>query len=220
MKLRRSFALTTGAGLAILMAGPSAASAAPVNAAAPTGTRSLAAVLTANGGGKFDVNPFDYDIVTQAVLAVVAAKPHSNVALLTDGNVALTAFLPSDQAFRSLVRQLTGTWYASEKDVFTTLVGAVGVDTVEAVLLYHVVPGATIRSKDAVNADGAKLATALPGTSITVDVLSKWLGIVKLVDNDTSDANPYLNPFALDINKGNKQIAHGITAVLRPVDLP
>jgi len=40
------------------------------------------------------------------------------------------------------------------------------------------------------------------------------------VDQDPTDANPYLNPFALDINKGNKQIAHGITAVLRPVDLP
>ena len=31
--------------------------------------------------------------------------------------------------------------------------------------------------------------------------------------------DPYLNPTALDINKGNKQIAHGIVLVLRPVDL-
>jgi len=216
MKLRRSIALSVAAGAAILMAAPSAASAAP---AAPTGTRSLAAVLTANGNGQFDGNPFDYDIVTQAVLAVVAAKPASPVGLLTKGDVALTAFLPPDFAFRDLVRQLTGRSYASEKDVFNALVAAAGVDTIETVLLYHVVPGATIASKDAVNADGAQLTTAQGGT-ITVDVIVKWLGLVKLVDQDPTDANPYLNPFALDINKGNKQIAHGITAVLRPVDLP
>jgi hypothetical protein len=218
MKLRRSIALSVAAGAAILMAAPSAASAAP-SAPAPTGTRSLAAVLTANGNGQFDGNPFDYDIVTQAVLAVVAAKPASPVGLLTKGDVALTAFLPPDFAFRDLVRQLTGRSYASEKDVFTALVAAAGVDTIETVLLYHVVPGATITSTDAVNADNAKLTTAQGGT-ITVDVVVKGLGLVKLVDQDPTDANPYLNPFALNINKGNKQIAHGITAVLRPVDLP
>ena len=216
MKLRRSIALSVAAGAAILMAAPSAASAAPT---APTGTRSLAAVLTANGNGQFDGNPFDYDIVTQAVLAVVGAKPASPVGLLTKGDVALTAFLPPDFAFRDLVRQLTGRSYASEKDVFNALVAAAGVDTIETVLLYHVVPGPTITSKHAVNADGATLTTAQGGT-ITVDVVVKWLGLVKLVDQDPTDANPYLNPFALDINKGNKQIAHGITAVLRPVDLP
>ena len=218
MKLRRSFALSVAAGAALLLAAPTAASAAPATSA-PTGTRSLAAVLTANGNGTFDNNPFDYDIVTQAVLAVIAAKPNSPVALLTKGDVALTAFLPADFAFRDLARQLTGKRYSSEKDVFNALVSAVGVDTIETVLLYHVIPGATITSKDAVNSDGAKLTTAQGGT-ITVDVIVKWLGIVKLVDNDPNDANPYLNPFALNINKGNKQIAHGITAVLRPVDLP
>lgn len=216
MRLRRSIALSVAAGAAILLAAPTAASAAP---AAPTGTRSLAAVLTANGNGQFDGNPFDYDIVTQAVLAVVAAKPASPVALLANGDVALTAFLPSDLAFRDLARQLTGQTYGSEKQVFDALVAAAGVDTIEAVLLYHVVPGATIASSDAVKADGAALTTAQGGT-ITVDVLVSWLGVVRLVDQDPSDANPYLNPFALNINKGNKQIAHGITAVLRPLDLP
>ena len=216
MKLRRSIALSVATGAAILMAAPSAASAAPT---APTGTRSLAAVLTANGNGQFDGNPFDYDIVTKAVLAVVGAKPASPVGLLTKGDVALTAFLPPDFAFRDLVRQLTGRSYASEKDVFNALVAAAGVDTIETVLLYHVVPGATITSSMAVGSDGAALTTAQGGT-ITVDVIVKWLGLVKLVDQDPTDANPYLNPFALDINKGNKQIAHGITAVLRPVDLP
>ena len=219
MKLRRSIALSVAAGAAILTAAPSAASAASaaLSAPAPTGTRSLAAVLTSNGNDQLDGNPFDYDIVTQAVLAVGGAKPNSPVSLLTKGDVALTAFLPPDFAFRDLVRQLTGKTVASEQDAFNAVAG-LGIDTVEAVLLYHVIPGATITSKDAVNADGAKLTTAL-GPTITVDVVVKWLSIVKLVDQDTNDANPYLNPFALNINQGNKQIAHGITAVLRPIDL-
>ena len=219
MTFRRSIALSVAAGATILLAAPAAASAAPAASGAALGTRSLAAVLTANGNGQFDANPFDYDIVTQAVLAVVAAKPDSPVALLTNGDVALTAFLPADFAFRDLARRLTGRTYASEQDVFNALVAAAGVDTIETVLLYHVVPGATITAKDAVNSDGAKLTTAQGGT-ITVDVVVKALRIVKLIDIDPNNANPYLNPFALDINKGNKQIAHGITAVLRPVDLP
>ena len=38
-------------------------------------------------------------------------------------------------------------------------------------------------------------------------------------DRDTNDVNPFLNPRALDINAGNRQVAHGIVFVLRPFDL-
>ena len=196
-----------------------ALSAAPASAhTRPTdpGNRSLAAVLTADGD-RFDHNWNDYDIVTEAVLAVLAAKPSSSVGVLADGKVALTAFLPTDRAFRNLVGDLTGKWYRSESRVFTKLVEAVGVDTVEAVLLYHVVPGATITKKAAVRADGAVLNTALAGATITVDVKYRWLPLVVLVDADPDDRNPRIQRF--DINKGNLQIAHGITAVLRPANL-
>jgi len=214
MKLRRSIALSVAAGAAILMAAPSAASAAP---AAPTGTRSLAAVLTANGNGQFDGNPFNYDIVTQAVLAVVGAKPASPVGLLTKGDVALTAFLPPDFAFRDLVRQLTGRSYASEKDVFNALVAAAGVDTIETVLLYHVVPGATITKRAALAADGAVLTTAQGGI-VTVDVTcGRHHRGVRLIDQDRNARNPRV--VAFNLNKGNRQIAHGVDRVLRPLDL-
>jgi len=39
------------------------------------------------------------------------------------------------------------------------------------------------------------------------------------VDADRNDANPLINPRAFDINKGNRQIAHGIWLVLRPIDI-
>ncbi|MFD3400123.1 fasciclin domain-containing protein [Kribbella sp. NPDC058693] len=182
------------------------------------GSRSLATVLAADGD-TFDHNWNDYDVLTNAVGAVLAAKPNSPVKVLANGNVPLTAFLPSDRAFRLLAKDLTGKWYKSESALFSGLAGVLGVDTIEAVLLYHVIPGATIDSRTALRSDGATLKTALPGGSIRVDVISKRFRIVRLIDADPNDRNPRLNRCALDINKGNKQIAHGITLVLRPLDI-
>jgi hypothetical protein len=198
--------------------GLAAATIAPATAAAAEpGNRSLAEVLTSDGN-RFDRNWYDYDIVTEAVLAVLAAKPSSPVAVLTDGSTPLTAFIPNDRAFQVLVKDLTGRWYGSEEKVFTALAGAVGIDAIEQVLLYHVIPGATITKADAVKANGATLTTAQGGT-FTVRVYNRWLPIIELRDQDPNDVNPYLNPRALDINKGNAQIAHGIVFVLRPADL-
>ena len=179
------------------------------------GTNSLAAVLAADGD-TFDSNWQDYDIVTEAVDAVLGAKPDSAVGVLADGSVAVTAFVPDDRAFRILVNQISGSWLNSEEDVFGAVAG-LGIDTVETVLLYHVVPGATIDSATAAKSDGAALTTAA-GAAVTVDVRSKKE--IRLVDADATDLNPRLDRKALDLNKGNLQIAHGITLVLRPLDLP
>lgn len=181
------------------------------------GTRSLAAVLAADGHS-FDRNWYDFDVVDAAVGAVLTAKPTSPVAVLADGRVPLTAFLPNDRAFQVLVADLTGHWYRSESQVFAAA-ATLGVDTLESVLLYHVVPGATITKAQALRSDGAVLHTALPGATFKVDVISRCFGIVALVDNDRNDINPFLVPGELNINKGNRQIAHGISFVLRPLDL-
>ena len=92
------------------------------------------------------------------------------------------------------------------------------IDTVETVLLYHVVPGATITSKQALKADGAALTTA-QGGKVTVDVINPNSGKIRLQDLDPDDVDAFTLPKLLDINKGNKQIAHGISYVLRPVNL-
>ena len=49
------------------------------------GNRSLAKVLTSDGN-RFDRNWGDYDIVTEAALAVIKAKPNSPVSVLTKGD--------------------------------------------------------------------------------------------------------------------------------------
>jgi uncharacterized surface protein with fasciclin (FAS1) repeats len=211
------------AGIAASALALSAGAMAPAASAAPAeGTKSLASVLTAKTP-KFDKNSKDYDILTAAVLAVLAedAKTDNNstVKVLTDGTVALTAFLPNDQAFRKLAEDLTGKHIRSEKKVFAA-VASLGLPTVEAVLLYHVVPGATIDSKAALKADDVVLKTATsiaPGTFKVNVVKSKGKKQIRLQDQDRNSRNPRVN--VVDINKGNVQIAHGIDRVLRPLDL-
>ena len=145
-----------------------AAGTVPANATGKTtGTNSLAAVLAADGD-TFDGRWGDYDVTTEAVNAVLAAKPDSPVGVLADGTVPLTAFLPDDRAFRVLVQEISGQAPASDEAAFAA-VAALGIDTVEAVLLYHVVPGATIDSAAAAGADGAELTTAQGGV-VTVSV--------------------------------------------------
>jgi fasciclin domain-containing protein len=197
MQLARRCALAASTialavGTAVVVAPPS--SAAP---AAP-GHRSLAKVLTSD------------------VLAVLKAKPSSPVSVLAKGRQRLTAFAPTDQAFRFLVYDLTGTWKVRERNVFKA-VASLGIDTVETVLLYHVVPGATIGAKKALKADGADLTTAQGGT-LGVDVLSP-VGPIRLADGDPDDVDALTIAPLLNINHGNRQIAHGISFVLRPADL-
>jgi uncharacterized surface protein with fasciclin (FAS1) repeats len=198
-----------------LLAVPALMAAAPAQAQESSrqlGTRSLAKVL-AKDGVKFDTNSGDFDIVEAAVYAVAAAKPDSPVLLLADGRQRLTAFVPTDLAFRNLVKALTGKTYYSEKRVFNKIAALVPIDLLETTLLYHVVPGATITAAKALQADGVKLATAA-GPKLRVKVVG---GKVKLIDKDPDTRAAVV--IVPDINKGNRQIAHGINAVLLPADL-
>ena len=212
------------AATALTVAASGAAFAAPAAMASgssgPSGTTPLSDVLLADGDS-FDDSKWDYDIVTQAALTVIEATDgDTDVALLTQGDVALTAFIPRDIAFYRLVEDLTGTWPSSDKEAFD-VVASLGVDTVEKVLLYHVVPGGPIDSSAALGADGARLVTADGGNTFKVNVINRAKGSfgIKLVDQDPDLRNPWVAKTQLDINAGNKQIAHGISRVLIPVNL-
>ena len=182
----------------------------PQAQAATSGTNSLATVLTAKNS--FDNNSKNYDIVTAAILAVLKAKPDSPVKVLTDGTVALTAFIPNDGAFKSLVTTLTKKRPKTEADAFATVAG-LGIDTVEQILEYHVVPGTAIDSAAALKANGAVLNTALTGKTVKVSVRGTN---IKLLAFNTKLRTPMVILSQVDINKGNLQIAHGIDAVLMP----
>ena len=182
----------------------------PIALLKPLGTKSLASILTAKNS--FDRDPKNFDILTAAVLAVLQAKPNSAVKVLTDGSVALTAFIPNDLAFKSLARSLTRKGVKSEKASFESIAKALGIDAVEQVLLYHVVPGATIVSDDALKANGATLQTALSGRTVKVSVRGT---AIRIADRNKA-ADPKVILADVDINRGNVQIAHAIDAVILP----
>jgi uncharacterized surface protein with fasciclin (FAS1) repeats len=210
---RRS--LTTGLAAAALAATATVATgpADAVSASHHQRPTSLAEVLAADGH-HFDHNWGDFDILDKAVSTVLAAKPDSAVGVLAQPKTELTAFLPTDEAFRDLVETLTGRTPATERRTFRLLADATDVDTIEAVLLYHVVPGLTLDAKKVLASDRAKLPSAQGGT-VTVRVRPHS---VRLADADPDVRNPHV--VATDINKGNPQIAHAIDGVLLPVDLP
>ena len=193
MKLRRSIALSVAAGAAILMAAPSAASAAP---SAPAPDRYPEP-------GRRPDRERQRPVRRQPVRlrhrhpggprgrrgqARQPGGPAHQGRRRADGVPAAGLRLPRPRpaADRHVVRERAGRLQRRSSP-------AAGIDTIETVLLYHVVPGATITSKDAVNADGAQLTTAQGGT-ITVDVIVKWLGLVKLVDQDPDRREPLPEP--------------------------
>ena len=206
--MRTTFKRVAAIGAAALLG---AAVIAPT-AQAADGDTSLASVLKV-GQSKFDKDFADFDILTRAAETVLTAKPDSNVKLLADGSVALTAFAPTDQAFINLASTLTGKKIKTEAAAFKAVAG-LGVDTVEQVLLYHVVPGGPILSGDALKANGAKLKSADMNKTIKVKVTKK--PNIILIDKAKKIANPRVNLDQVDINKGNKQVAHGINGVLLP----
>jgi hypothetical protein len=187
--------------------------AAPASAA--PGDQSLFEVLDADGD-RFDKNWRDFDILDRAVRTVLDAKPGSPVGLLAQGDQSLTAFAPTDGAFRRLVADVAGSKPRNERATFNAIAATYDVDTIEAVLLYHVVPGPKINYKTARNADGARLEPAA-GPHIVVKVRG---GEVFLRDADRDDPNPQVIRALKNINAGNLQLAHGINRVLRPLDLP
>jgi uncharacterized surface protein with fasciclin (FAS1) repeats len=204
--------LAAGVTAATVAASGAALVASPAEAA--QGKRSLATVLAADGN-RFDRNWQDFDILEKAVVRVLTQKPDSDVAVLTRGGQRLTAFLPTDRAFRRLVNDLAGSKLKSERNVWRAVRATADVPTLEAVLLYHVVPGATVTRKQAERADGARLTTAA-GSDIRVNVVRHD---IRLKDLDPDDLNPQVIRGLADINKGNRQIGHGINRVLRPLNL-
>lgn len=192
--------------------------AAPLAWAAPAqaapGTTSLAEVLLADttkkGNPSFDDKGKDFDILTAAVLAVLANDSGSPVSVLTDGDVKLTAFIPTDGAFTRTAKAL-GVTAKNEERLTNKLVATFGVDGIEEILLYHVVPGVKINAKTAAASDDAKLTMA-NGQTVKVNV--KKNGNIFLKDQAKGVDNPKV--VVTNINKGNKQIAHAINRVLLP----
>jgi uncharacterized surface protein with fasciclin (FAS1) repeats len=189
------------------------ASAAPISAnAADDALKSMPLTEVLNlQGAAFDRNSADFDIFTWVFMDVWGQLPNSPVEAISKGDTALTAFVPTDAAFRNLVKYLTGKTLKSERAVANAVM-SLGAETVEKVILYHVIVGDPILSPDALKANGAKL-NAASGETVGVKVSGTT---ITLIDKVKKHKNPVVILSAVDINKGNKQVAHAINQVLLP----
>ena len=173
-------------------------------------TMPLTEVLNLSRAG-FDDDLGDYDIFTYLFMEVWGAKPLSAVGVISDGYVQLTAFIPTDRAFRKLTTAITGKVLKNESVIANTVM-SLGVKAVEQVLLYHVVLGAQIESPAALQANGAVLTSANDQT-FKVNVSGT---VITLVDKDKTRKNAVVLLGKVDINSGHTQVAHGINQVMLP----
>ena len=166
----------------------------------------LAQILLSDGD-MFDSDQTDFDIVTQAILAC----SDDLVAGASNPEASLTAFLPTDKAFRILVSDVFGTSIKDEAALFGAIAGTFDCGTIETILKYHVVPGTYYASDVLGVADGTPLTT-LSLLDITVDFKGK--GQIRLVDNEPMLRDPIIR--ATDIMADNG-VAHVIDRVLLPI---
>ena len=212
MKFKRILTLFTTAALFSATVALSPAANAQEEGETPLGLNALTNVLNV-AEYDFDSDLSDFDILTYLALDVMGAKPNSAVWALADGNVKMTAFIPTDRAFKKLVTALTGETLKRERKIYLA-VRALGMDTVEKVLLYHVVLGDPILSEAAVaSATASTFLTTAEGSTIRVVFNGDLL---KVRDKDTDRINPNVILARVDINEGNNQVAHPINGVLLP----
>jgi uncharacterized surface protein with fasciclin (FAS1) repeats len=169
-------------------------------------------------GGIGDRDWYDFDIVAGVVDAILANNPNSALFAAADPAAQLTVFLPNDRAFQALAADVLGWryWFANEATVAQGLLAKYDLATLEVVVGYHVT-GGVIDSATALSVPRNTALDMVAGGQVKVQPL-RWLGTAILVDNDPSDLNPTLVKSKLDIRASNG-IAHGISLVLRPLDL-
>jgi uncharacterized surface protein with fasciclin (FAS1) repeats len=165
-------------------------------------------------GGSTDGNWYDFDILAAGVQAAGLSDA------LDDPNADLTVFLPNDRAFQALIADLYGWKFflANEGQILDKLVAleSSAPGTLETVILYHAVPG-QIDSATALSVPRGTELTTLQGGTISVTPI-RWAKTAVLSDQDRNDFDPWLVRSKLDLRASNG-IAHGISLVLRPVDL-
>ncbi|WP_106816755.1 fasciclin domain-containing protein [Microbacterium timonense] len=165
---------------------------------APAGTIVDVAVA-ASGGGIPDSNPWDYDILVQAVLATGLNGA------LADAGKTYTVFAPNDRAFLRLVTDLTGTAPASEADALAAVTSTFTSAQISNILLYHVVAGAKLNPVKVITAGSLTMANG--GT-----VQPRG---VTLRDETPALRDPRLVVWAINIPASNGVI-HTIDRVLVP----
>ncbi|MBT8059524.1 MAG: fasciclin domain-containing protein [Gammaproteobacteria bacterium] len=170
-------------------------------AATTANADTLADILTSDGD-RFDTNQNDFDIVTEAVLATGLGGAAATL--------ELTAFLPTDKAFRILVEDLYGLSIKDEEALFNAIVETLTVPVVEQVLLYHLVSG-TFAAADVIALGEGFMVPTLLGPTFTIDFKGK--AQIRLIDGAPDLRDPIVRQVNIFADNG---VAHVIDRVLLP----
>ncbi|MCP4817803.1 MAG: hypothetical protein GY883_01355 [Shimia sp.] len=166
----------------------------PIDVAEVTAQPTIADIATSNPA---------FEALTGALVAT------GLVGLFTDRSNDFTVFAPTDDAFRALATELgLDTTGVADADLPTALVGALGIDLVRDVLLYHVEAG------------GRSLADIQKGRLVETALDGGRFAVVgdKLKDADPSRDDPSFVAGLTDIEAANGEI-HVIDSVLLPIDV-
>lgn len=148
----------------------------------------------------------DFNILLATIGFIDSEIPEAGLATALSGPGPLTVFAPTDTAFGILAQDLGFDGDPTDETAVTTfLTDNVAVETLRAVVEYHVLSGA-VGSTDVAN---AATLTTLQGGTITPDLPT-------LVDNEPDLLDPSL--VTLDVVADNG-VVHVIDRVLLPVDL-
>lgn len=163
-----------------------------------------------------DGNPYDFDIVTKAVLLTGTDQ----VLATLDG---FTLFAPNDRAFEVLANDLglLGKKYkfgatVDETRVFNAIATS-GADIVD-ILKYHVIPNAKVTGKDVLSGPFTQRVTMANGDTLGVTVLSRSarFPVILLSDRDGKPFSDFVVRSKIDAIQTQNIVVHGISDVLLP----
>jgi uncharacterized surface protein with fasciclin (FAS1) repeats len=159
----------------------------------------------------FDGDLSDFDIFTFLALDVMGKRPKTRLWRLSDGYFPMTAFVPTDRAFKKLVKSMTGVRYTRERRIYE-VARTLGTDKLNQVLLYHLVFGDPLLAEDVLAANDTLLTTPREQTFRVVYDGTE----LKLRDKDRNRINPRVILSRVNNNEGNYQVIHPINGVLIP----
>lgn len=210
MKLKRILTLFTTTALVTATIAVSPSSNALTDPATGRGINAISTVIGVQDFA-FDSDLSNFDIFTFLTLDVLGKRPNSRLWRMADGTVPMTAFIPTDRAFKKLVKALTGVNYNSERKIYN-IARTLGTDKLNQILLYHFVFGAPLLAEDVLAANNTFLTTP---RKVTIRVVYDGTEL-KLRDKDRDRINPRVILSRVNLNGENNQVVHPINGVLIP----